>query len=232
MKNWVEDFLKNVDSDETVILCSKEEYANDLLKELKKIDFIWNSSESLSEITNWYWHENDTCYFIEKSKKIITYGSKDYAEQNYYKIFNYEDIYNKYYPQISIEKIWEVCRKFYCGGYVSDDLMTTFGSVNRRDIEATNNIKDIVYKLINYDNNRRDYCAGALVRYLEDNEPYIVVSADLRTGKLNIMSSKCGLLVTVDEVEPLDDEAISEIDTILEKLSLYKTKNTKVEENI
>lgn len=58
------------------INCPTKEYAQQILEELTKQNYVWEGSKKPASTKNyWDMYESKTCYFVNKTRKTISYGS-------------------------------------------------------------------------------------------------------------------------------------------------------------
>ena len=74
------DFLK--DLRDKVVCCRTETKAEEFMKLCKSEGIVWNSGKSPTEVNFWDVNKEDTCYYIDKCKKI-SYGSCNFFKRDY-----------------------------------------------------------------------------------------------------------------------------------------------------
>ena len=69
------------------INCPTKEYAQHILEELTKQNYIWEGSKQPAATKNyWEMYQSKTCYFVNKTRKTISYGSLDGSSAKNYAV--------------------------------------------------------------------------------------------------------------------------------------------------
>ena len=69
--------LKRDINDKFAIHCATKEHANELMRILDDLGYMWFNNEKLIKENCWTCHKDTSCYFIEENKMIV-YGSYNY----------------------------------------------------------------------------------------------------------------------------------------------------------